>query len=94
MTAMPSVSQAKLCSANTHIARHQIIVWELELMILVKSSLGVQRGHRQALMVPIMVAGEAIQQLFIENIPWSGPGFVDSAKIEPDPVLPHMAPTQ
>lgn len=75
MTVMPSVSQAKLCSANTHIARHQINVWELELLILVKSSLGVHRGHRQALMVPIMVAGETIQQSFIENIPWSGPGF-------------------
>lgn len=71
-----SVPQAKLCSANTHIARHQINVWELELVILVKSSLGVQRGHRQALMVPIMVAGAAVQQSFIESIPWSGPGFV------------------
>lgn len=57
-------------------------------------SLGVQRGHRQALMVPIMVAGAAVQQSFIESIPWSGPGFVHSAKIEPDPALPHTAPTQ
>lgn len=35
-----SVPQAKLCLANTHIARHQINVWELELVILVKSPLG------------------------------------------------------
>lgn len=43
-------------------------------------------------MIPVMVAGEAVQQSFIENIPWTGPGFVDSAKREPDPALPHVAP--
>lgn len=31
-------------------------------------------------MVPIMIAEEAIQQSFIENIPWPGPGLVDCDK--------------